>query len=111
MISEEREVNTIFKELFSSHGNEIFLHPVTRYIKEGVEASFHEIQYIGKNRHHLVFGYRDRSTGDNQIFLNPEEPEKRRSWHADTEIISLHFHITQGSSEELKKRYSTVRMI
>ena len=33
MVSESREVNTILKELFNPEGNELYVHPASRYLR------------------------------------------------------------------------------
>ena len=33
MVSESREVNTILKELFTPEGNELYVHPASRYLR------------------------------------------------------------------------------
>ena len=35
MVSESREVNTILKELFTPEGNELYVHPASRYLRWG----------------------------------------------------------------------------
>ena len=39
MVSESREVNTILKELFTPEGNELYVHPASRYLRSVLELS------------------------------------------------------------------------
>ena len=40
MVSESREVNTILKELFTPEGNELYVHPASRYLRSGTSLAF-----------------------------------------------------------------------
>lgn len=39
MVSESREVNTILKELFTPEGNELYVHPASRYLRHPPPSS------------------------------------------------------------------------
>jgi ion channel POLLUX/CASTOR len=58
MVSEQREVNLIFRELFAAWGNDIVVHNSSLYLKPGSEASFFELMAIAKQKNHLPIGYR-----------------------------------------------------
>jgi hypothetical protein len=86
MISEQRQVNMILKELFSAYGNVIQLFPVDTYILPGAAASFWELGYIGKLKDHQVIGLRSPTDG---VVLDPENKMERTVYPPGTDVIVL----------------------
>jgi hypothetical protein len=77
MVSEQREVNKILKQLLSNRGNEMYvlficyqeslvnphsldryLVPMTSYMKKKCEVSFYDIMAITNMKGHLTIGYK-----------------------------------------------------
>eukprot|EP00602_Paraphysomonas_sp_CaronLab_P007396 CAMPEP_0185036140 /NCGR_PEP_ID=MMETSP1103-20130426/28660_1 /TAXON_ID=36769 /ORGANISM="Paraphysomonas bandaiensis, Strain Caron Lab Isolate" /LENGTH=794 /DNA_ID=CAMNT_0027573553 /DNA_START=160 /DNA_END=2544 /DNA_ORIENTATION=- len=85
MVSEQREVNHILKELLSSDGNEIYLVPVSTYLKKQTEASFYELMALAKSVNHLTVGYKIREN----VVINPADKRKRIKWPSNTHLIIL----------------------
>lgn len=85
MVAEQRDVNKVLKELFSSDGNLILVRPMTDYVRQGETACFWEIMWIAKSRHDLAIGY--KSGG--KVFLNPHDKGALREWSTADELIIL----------------------
>ncbi|MFO7627523.1 MAG: hypothetical protein R6V62_09715 [Candidatus Fermentibacteraceae bacterium] len=66
-ISENRELKTVFQELFDPEGSEIYLKPAGIYVKYGIVTSFHTIVASAQKRGETALGYR---TGKG-MFINP----------------------------------------
>jgi hypothetical protein len=58
MVAEQRNINTLLKELFSTTGNQILLRPVSDYIQTNKEVCFYELMWIAKLRNQLLIGYK-----------------------------------------------------
>jgi len=48
----------VFEYLFDSEGSEIYLKPVTDYVKTGVEVNFYTLLESAKRKNQVVLGYR-----------------------------------------------------
>lgn len=57
-ISEAKLLHTIFTELFDAEGMEIYLKPVTDYVKVGVPVNFYTLVVAASRRHETAIGYR-----------------------------------------------------
>jgi len=57
-ISEDRELITIYSELFNSAGAEIYLKPVDNYIKLGEPVNFYTITESARRQNEIAIGYR-----------------------------------------------------
>eukprot|EP00602_Paraphysomonas_sp_CaronLab_P006520 CAMPEP_0185036818 /NCGR_PEP_ID=MMETSP1103-20130426/30347_1 /TAXON_ID=36769 /ORGANISM="Paraphysomonas bandaiensis, Strain Caron Lab Isolate" /LENGTH=717 /DNA_ID=CAMNT_0027574523 /DNA_START=368 /DNA_END=2521 /DNA_ORIENTATION=- len=97
MVSEQREVNHILKELLSSDGNEIYLVPLSTYLKKQTEASFYELIALAKSVNHLTVGYKIREN----VVINPVDKSKRIKWSASTHLIILALDLDSNESENL----------
>jgi voltage-gated potassium channel Kch len=64
-ISENKELNIVFRDLFSSEGSEIYLKPVGHYVKTGVPVTFSTVIAAAAQKGEIAFGYKlARSAGD-----------------------------------------------
>jgi Trk K+ transport system NAD-binding subunit len=79
-LSENKELNLVFKDLFDAEGNEIYLKPVSGYVKTGRPVSFYTVTEAAARQSHTAIGYRikrdykdpDRSYGVN---INPKKSD------------------------------------
>eukprot|EP01041_Mallomonas_annulata_P008177 gene8177-16802_t len=71
MVAEQRAVNSVLKELFSTHGNQIKIKGVREYIRHGAQVSFWEVGA--------------------QIVLNPSDKGVRRLWDGSDELVVLEY--------------------
>lgn len=73
-LSENRELKKVYDTLFQSEGSEIYLKPVTRYIRPGVPMDFYTIAASAAELNESVIGY--RITRESQ---NPDQKIRRAS--------------------------------
>lgn len=66
-ISENRELKTVFQELFDPDGSEIYLKSAGMYVKYGIETSFHTVVASALRRGETAIGYRNVEG----VFINP----------------------------------------
>ena len=60
-ISENKELSTVFAELFQSEGSEIYLKPADHYVTPGAAVNFYTVIEAAKRRNEVAFGYRIRA--------------------------------------------------
>ncbi len=92
-LSENRNLGNVFKILFSSEGSEIYLRPISDYVKTGVEMNFYTVLESATQKNQIALGYRqmkhehdhDQNYG---IRLNPLKSNKV-VFESDDRIIVL----------------------
>jgi len=92
-LSENRELKKVYDVLFQADGSEIYLKPVSRYVKPGVEMDFYTVTASAAELGESAIGYRitslshdsDKSYGVN---LNPAK-SKRIAFNEEDYIIVL----------------------
>jgi len=57
-VSENKDLMRVFDYLFDSEGSEIYLKPVTDYVKTGVPVNFYTLLESAKRKGQVVLGYR-----------------------------------------------------
>jgi hypothetical protein len=57
-LSENRHLVRVFEELFTPGGHEIYLRPVSEYVKAGVEVDFYTVTEAAARRNDIALGYR-----------------------------------------------------
>lgn len=57
-ISENKELNTVFKDLFSPEGSEIYLKPVGQYVKLGVPMTYSTVVAAAAQKNESAIGYK-----------------------------------------------------
>lgn len=92
MISENKELADVFGDILDAEGNEIYLKPVSLYIKPGNECNFYTIIEAALELGHTAIGYRKLSEADAAdemygIHLNPKKSEKVLFTEADKIIV------------------------
>jgi len=92
-LSENRNLGNVFKILFSSESSEIYLRPISDYVKTGVEMNFYTVLESATQKNQIALGYRqmkhehdhDQNYG---IRLNPLKSNKV-VFESDDRIIVL----------------------
>jgi ion channel POLLUX/CASTOR len=57
-ISGNRKLNAVFAEIFDADGSEIYLKPVSEYVKTGVPVNFHTLSQVAARRGEMAIGYK-----------------------------------------------------
>jgi hypothetical protein len=57
-ISENKELNVVFKELFSPEGSEIYIRPASEYVQLGVPLSYATVVAAASKKSHTAIGFR-----------------------------------------------------
>ncbi|BDA49994.1 Ion channel DMI1 [Coccomyxa sp. Obi] len=79
MVAENPDVNDILSELFTPDGNELYVHPASRYLREGETKSFFEVMVRAREKEEILVGVKRR--GHKSPELNPP--------HKDEPTLSL----------------------
>lgn len=91
-VSESEELVSVFAELFSSSGVEIYLRPAELYIVPGEAASFYTVVAAASARGETAIGYRIAadafsSLASYGVHLNPQKTEQRSFVPGDAIIV------------------------
>ena len=89
-LSENRELKKVYDTLFQSEGSEIYLKPVTRYVKPNTEMDFYTVTAAAANLNESAIGYRITRESHNTdqkygVHLNPNKSEK--VWFSEDDLI------------------------
>ncbi|HQZ94704.1 MAG TPA: NAD-binding protein [Pyrinomonadaceae bacterium] len=92
-LSENRELKKVYDILFQAEGSEIYLKPVSRYVKTGTEMDFYTVTAAAAELNESAIGYRITSQCHDAenlygVNLNPNK-SKRVSFNDDDMIIVL----------------------
>lgn len=92
-VSENKDLMRVFDYLFDSEGSEIYLKPVTDYVKTGVEVNFYTLLASARRKGQVVLGYRivaDQfdSSKSYGIVVNPVKSNKI-TFSPDDKLIVL----------------------
>jgi ion channel POLLUX/CASTOR len=79
-ISETRELSSVFWDLFDPDGSEIYLKPVSRYVKCGEPVNFHTVTASASELKETAIGYRINSLRNDSsraygVTVNPPKTE------------------------------------
>ncbi len=85
-LSENKHLEKVFKVLFSSEGSEIYIRPMTDYVRLGSTVDFYTVLEAAAQRGETAIGYRIMKYADDKsrgygVNVNPKKSEK----HAFTE--------------------------
>jgi voltage-gated potassium channel Kch len=77
-VSENKDLSTVFEDMISPEGSELYLKPATAYVKPGVPLNFYTVVEAARRRGEVAVGYRlQAETADPAasygIHLNPEK--------------------------------------
>ncbi|MFD6874228.1 MULTISPECIES: NAD-binding lipoprotein [unclassified Streptomyces] len=90
-ISENRHLAGVFEQLFDAEGNELYLRPVTDYVRTGREVSFATVVEAARRRGECAVGYRLRARAatapDHGVRINPDKREAVRFVEGDWIIV------------------------
>ncbi len=89
-VAENKRLNALFTNLFDPDGSEIYLKPVTHYVKAGVEVNQVTLIEAAQSRGEIAIGYRIHaqsfdSSANYGVVLNP--PKSQRMTFADDDRI------------------------
>jgi hypothetical protein len=92
-VSETKELAHVFDDMFDADGSEIYLNPITNYIKAGMEIDFFTVLESAKRQNQIALGYRIMSKQYDKessygIVLNPLK-SKKICFSPDDKIIVL----------------------
>lgn len=92
-IAESKDLNAVFEDLFDPEGAEIYLKPVTDYVKPGVDISIRTLVAATRDRNELFLGYRKASgpvKGSIGYGLSLNPPKGRReTFSPDDQVVIL----------------------
>ena len=91
-ISENKHLGAVFEDILDSDGSEIYLKPISSYIKLGQPQNFYTILEAAKKKDQVAFGYRiwkyskdpERAYG---VVINPKKSEKVKFEEEDRVIV------------------------
>ncbi len=73
-VSENRQLKAIFDHLLSDEGSEIYLKPMTDYVKATIPVNFYTLSQAALSRQEIAIGYkRYNEDGKAEIDLNPNK--------------------------------------
>jgi hypothetical protein len=77
-VSENKKLNSVFQDIFDPEGAEIYLKPVSDYVKTGQPVNFNTLIKAGLDRGETTIGYRLVAHAKNSelgygVHLNPEK--------------------------------------
>jgi ion channel POLLUX/CASTOR len=91
-LSENRNLERVFKVLFSSEGSEIYIRPMTDYIKLGRNVDFYTVLEAAAQKGETAIGYRLMKHADDKargygVNVNPKKSEKHLFAENDKIIV------------------------
>lgn len=92
-LSENKNLDKVFKVLFSSEGSEIYIRPMTDYIKLGSTVDFYTVLEAAAQKGETAIGYRlmkyaDDKTRGYGVNVNPKKSE-RHTFAENDKIVVL----------------------
>lgn len=77
-ISENRQLNHVFADIFDAAGSEIYLKPARDYVEPGVAINFYTVLEAAARRNEIAFGYRRKMLGADglatyTVVMNPNK--------------------------------------
>jgi voltage-gated potassium channel Kch len=91
-LSENRELKAVFDSLLNAEGSEIYLKPVSGYVKTGIEMDFYTVLESAAQKGETALGYRKSEDFDNPakaygVNLNPKKSNKVKFNEFDKVIV------------------------
>ena len=80
-LSENKNLDRVFRQLFSADGSEIYIRPMSGYVKPGVAVDFYTVLESAARRNETAIGYRLMAHADDRergygVRVNPKKSEK-----------------------------------
>jgi len=91
-ISENKELNAVFADVFDPDGSEIYLKPAGNYVELGVEVSFYTVVEAARRRGEVAIGYRQMAHAKDAgksygVAVNPKKSERLAFTREDQVIV------------------------
>ena len=91
-LSENKNLEQVFKVLFSSEGSEIYIRPMTDYVKLGSTVDFYTVLEAAAQRGETAIGYRLMKYADDKdkgygVNVNPKKSEKHSFSENDMIVV------------------------
>jgi voltage-gated potassium channel Kch len=91
-VSENRDLNAVFADLFDPKGSEIYLKPASDYVEPGREVSFYTVVSAARRRGEVAIGYRLEADSKNAakaygVVVNPKKSNKLMLGQKDWVIV------------------------
>ncbi len=91
-LSENKNLDKVFKVLFSSEGSEIYIRPMTDYVKLGSTVDFYTVLEAAAQKGETAIGYRlmkhsDDKTRGYGVNVNPKKSEKHTFSEHDKIVV------------------------
>ncbi len=91
-LSENRNLELVFKTLFSSEGSEIYIRPMTDYIKLGTTVDFYTVLEAAAQRGETAIGYRLMEHADKKergygVNVNPKKSTRHTFSERDQIVV------------------------
>ncbi|MBV1850119.1 CASTOR/POLLUX-related putative ion channel [Catellatospora tritici] len=75
-ISENRDLESVFEDLFDADGAEIYIRPASYYLRPNVSVTFSTVVEAAYRRGEVAIGYRVTEPGDGHgVVLNPDKEQ------------------------------------
>ena len=92
-LSENKKLDSVFKQLFSAVGSEICIRPASDYVKTGMPMSFYTVMEAAARKNETAIGYRRLKQADNKedgfgVKVNPKKSDDV-FFEANDQIIVL----------------------
>lgn len=91
-LSENKELKAVFDDLFDADGSEIYVKPVTDYVKTGVPVSFYTLCESASRKGEIAIGYRLNEFSHNVnkaygVMVNPKKSDMVTFTDSDKLIV------------------------
>ncbi|KAK3235085.1 hypothetical protein CYMTET_54692, partial [Cymbomonas tetramitiformis] len=86
MVAEDAEVSQVLSELFTAVGNELYIRPVSQFLRLPSSACFYDVMLAAQQQGQLALGY--RCAGGLPI-LNPPQKDVPRVWDENDMLVIL----------------------
>jgi hypothetical protein len=91
-LSENKNLDKVFRVLFSSEGSEIYIRPMTDYIRLGSTVDFYTVLEAAAQKGETAIGYRlmkysDDKTRGYGVNVNPKKSEKHTFSEHDKIVV------------------------
>jgi ion channel POLLUX/CASTOR len=92
-LSENKALDRVFRQLFSSEGSEVYIRPIGEYVKPGIAVDFYTLFEAAARRGETAIGYRQAAHAEDRehgygVKVNPRKSEKV-SFRAEDQLIVL----------------------
>jgi ion channel POLLUX/CASTOR len=91
-VSENKELNAVFADVFDPDGSEIYLKPAGNYVELGVEVSFYTVVEAARRRGEVAIGYRQMAHAKDAaksygVAVNPKKSSRLAFTREDQVIV------------------------